>query len=53
MSLVELAGNPRLGTLPDFGNFPPETDRYAAVEALMDREDIAQTFDLLKGSDPA
>lgn len=25
----------------------------AAVEALMDREDIAQTYDLLKGSDPA
>lgn len=25
----------------------------AAVDALMDREDIAQTFDLLKGSDPA
>ena len=25
----------------------------AAVESLMDREDIAQTYDLLKGSDPA
>jgi DNA-binding MarR family transcriptional regulator len=25
----------------------------AAVEALMDREDIAQTFDLLKGDDPS
>lgn len=25
----------------------------AAVEALMDREDIAQTYELLKGSDPA
>ncbi len=25
----------------------------AAVDALMDRDDIAQTFDLLKGSDPA
>jgi sugar phosphate isomerase/epimerase len=37
MSLVEAVGNPRLGTLPDFGNFPPETDRYAAVEALMPR----------------
>ena len=34
-SLVEIVGNPQLGTLPDFGNFPPETDRYAAVETLM------------------
>lgn len=25
----------------------------AAVESLMDREDIAQTYELLKGSDPA
>jgi hypothetical protein len=23
------------GTLPDFGNFPPDTDRYEAVEMLM------------------
>lgn len=34
-SLVELVDHPRLGTLPDFGNFPPEIDRYAAVETLM------------------
>ena len=26
---------PNFGTLPDFGNFPPEIDRYDAVEALM------------------
>lgn len=26
---------PNFGTLPDFGNFPPEFDRYDAVEALM------------------
>jgi len=26
---------PNCGTLPDFGNFPPETDRYEAVKALM------------------
>jgi L-ribulose-5-phosphate 3-epimerase len=26
---------PNCGTLPDFGNFPPETDIYAAVEMLM------------------
>ena len=34
-SLMELVKSPRLGTLPDFGNFPPEIDRYAAVEKLM------------------
>lgn len=34
-SLVELVNDPHLGTLPDFGNFPPEVDRYAAVETLM------------------
>ncbi len=34
-SLVELVNDPKLGTLPDFGNFAPETDRYAAVEMLM------------------
>ena len=26
---------PNCGTLPDFGNFPPETDNYDAVEMLM------------------
>jgi L-ribulose-5-phosphate 3-epimerase len=26
---------PNCGTLPDFGNFPPETDIYAAVQMLM------------------
>jgi L-ribulose-5-phosphate 3-epimerase len=26
---------PNCGTLPDFGNFPPETDIYEAVEMLM------------------
>ena len=35
LSLVRLVDNPALGTLPDFGNFPAEVDRYAAVEALM------------------
>ena len=34
-SLMEIVNSPRLGTLPDFGNFPPETDRYTAVEKLM------------------
>ena len=35
VSLIEAVGHPRLGTLPDFGNFPPEIDRYDAVERLM------------------
>jgi L-ribulose-5-phosphate 3-epimerase len=35
VSLVELVGDPRLGTLPDFGNFPEGTDRYRAVEKMM------------------
>ncbi|OHB59942.1 MAG: xylose isomerase [Planctomycetes bacterium RBG_13_46_10] len=26
---------PNCGTLPDFGNFPPEIDRYEAVKAMM------------------
>lgn len=34
-SLVDLVDNPQLGTLPDFGNFPDEIDRYQAVETLM------------------
>ena len=34
-SLVELVNNPRLGTLPDFGNFPPEVDRYDSMTTLM------------------
>ncbi|HEY7270125.1 MAG TPA: sugar phosphate isomerase/epimerase family protein [Dehalococcoidia bacterium] len=33
--LFEAVGKPNFGSLPDFGNFPPETDRYDAVEALM------------------
>jgi sugar phosphate isomerase/epimerase len=36
-SLVDLVGSPHLGTLPDFGNFPPEFDRYDAVAQLMPR----------------
>lgn len=34
-SLIELVGSPHLGSLPDFGNFPPEADRYASVATLM------------------
>ena len=33
-SLIEEVDDPQLGTLPDFGNFPPEVDIYEAVELL-------------------
>lgn len=35
MGLMKRAGIANLGTLPDFGNFAKETDKYAAVEKLM------------------
>jgi sugar phosphate isomerase/epimerase len=35
VSLFRAVGKPNFGALPDFGNFPPEADRYAAVEKLM------------------
>ena len=34
-SLVEFVDHPRLGTLPDFGNFPEHVDRYDAVKQLL------------------
>lgn len=33
--VMKEVGSPWFGTLPDFGNFPPETDRYEAVRQLM------------------
>ena len=33
--VIKKVGLPNCGTLPDFGNFPPETDIYDAVEMLM------------------
>jgi sugar phosphate isomerase/epimerase len=35
VSLMKKAGLSNLGTLPDFGNFPEEIDRYEAVRKLM------------------
>lgn len=35
VSLMRAVGSPRFGTLPDFGNFSPEVDRYDAVAMLM------------------
>ena len=34
-SVIEKVGLPNCGTLPDFGNFPPEINRYEAVKKLM------------------
>lgn len=33
--LMDMVNLPNFGTLPDFGNFPEDIDRYAAVQALM------------------
>jgi sugar phosphate isomerase/epimerase len=35
VSVMELVNDPSVGTLPDFGNFPPEIDRYDATKMLM------------------
>lgn len=35
VGLVEAVDSPWFGTLPDFGNFPPEVDRYEAIAKLM------------------
>ena len=35
VSLIELVGDPQLGTQPDFGNFPKGTDWCSAVEKMM------------------
>jgi len=34
-SVIEKVGLPNCGTLPDFGNFPPEINNYEAVKKLM------------------
>jgi sugar phosphate isomerase/epimerase len=35
VSVMTAVNKPNFGTLPDFGNFPAETNRYDAVERLM------------------
>ena len=37
MGLMDRVPHRRFGTLPDFGNFPPGVDPYAAVRAMMPR----------------
>jgi sugar phosphate isomerase/epimerase len=34
-SVIKNVDLPNCGTLPDFGNFPPEADKYKSVEMLM------------------
>lgn len=33
--LIGAVDHPRFGTLPDFGNFPDDVDKYEAIDALM------------------
>lgn len=35
LSLMERVDHPRFGTLPDFGNFPEDVNRYEAVDRMM------------------
>jgi sugar phosphate isomerase/epimerase len=35
VQLMTTVDHPRFGTLPDFGNFPPEVDTYQATDLLM------------------
>jgi len=35
VSVVQAIDRPNFGLLPDFGNFPPDVDRYDAVERFM------------------
>lgn len=35
MAVIKQVNDPRFGTLPDFGNFPAEIDRYEAVRKMM------------------
>jgi sugar phosphate isomerase/epimerase len=34
-TLMAAVDHPRFGTLPDFGNFPPEVDKYEGIDVLM------------------
>jgi len=34
--LIEKVDHPRFGTLPDFGNFPDDVNKYQAIDAMMD-----------------
>ena len=51
--VIEMTGMDNCGTLPDFGNFPKETDRYEAVDMLMPyaRAVSAKSHDFDKNGD--
>jgi len=52
-SLIKTVDLPNCGTLPDFGNFPPETDPYEAVEMMMPyaKSVSAKSFDFNEEGD--
>ncbi|MFQ5741333.1 MAG: sugar phosphate isomerase/epimerase family protein [Acidobacteriota bacterium] len=35
LDLIRAVDRPNFGTLPDFGNFPPNVDRYDAIDKMM------------------
>jgi sugar phosphate isomerase/epimerase len=35
LALIKAVNHPRFGTLPDFGGFPADVDRYQAIDAMM------------------
>jgi len=51
--LIKAVDLPNCGTLPDFGNFPPETDPYEAVEMMMPyaKSVSAKSFDFDENGD--
>ena len=52
-SVIKAVDLPNCGTLPDFGNFPPETDPYETVEMLMPyaKSVSAKSYDFDKKGD--
>ncbi len=52
-AVIEAVELPNCGTLPDFGNFPPEIDLYEAVEILMPyaKSVSAKSFDFDENGD--
>ena len=56
LTVMKKVNNPHFGTLPDWGNFPPEVDRYEAVRQMMPyaKAVSAKCYDFMPdGSHPA
>lgn len=51
--VIEMTGMDNCGTLPDFGNFPKEVDRYKAIDQMMPyaRAVSAKSYDFDKNGD--